>query len=440
MTSRSAARMTRAQASATAPAVPGTGRHPGGAIVCRGLVRIYASKDVEVQALQGLDLDIASGELVAIVGASGSGKSTLLGILSAHDKPTAGTAMVAGMPAHALSRADRLRYRRRVVGFVWQKTERNLIPYLTVAENLHLARSLGTGMTGSSKGSTVAGVDARTADLVDLLGLGDVADRRPAEISGGQRQRAAIAVGLVNEPSVLLADEPTGELDDATSADVLEILRRVNRELGTTTLIVTHDATVSEHVGRTIQIRDGRISSEVLRDDDVLGTGLPAREFTVVDSVGRMQLPKEYVSHLGIRDRARLELHDDHIGVYAEHTPSTGEHVPQQASAPGPSAAPPITDASAPAPDLGAPAAPVADPALDAAPALDVSTTAAPRHRKPSAGESRGASDHTAGSDAAGFDAEGSDAGSDAEESADAAGSEAPDGAAASDDTEENGR
>ncbi|NNC12299.1 ABC transporter ATP-binding protein [Planctomonas sp. JC2975] len=383
MTSRSAARTARAQASA-APAGPGDARRAGGAIACRGLVRIYASKDVEVQALQGLDLDIASGELVAIVGASGSGKSTLLGILSAHDKPTAGTATVAGMPAHALSRSDRLHYRRRVVGFVWQKTERNLVPYLTVAENLHLARSLGSADRS----------DARTDDLVDLLQLGEVADRRPAEISGGQRQRAAIAVGLVNEPSVLLADEPTGELDDATSADVLEILRRVNRELGTTTLIVTHDATVSEHVGRTIQIRDGRISSEVLRDDDLLGTGLPAREFTVVDSVGRMQLPKEYVSHLGIRDRARLELHDDHIGVYAEHTPSTGEppsgqastSAPASVSQPAASAAPPsATEAAGPSESTTAPA---------------VGSGAAPKHRKASANESRGAAGNAAFPDA----------------------------------------
>lgn len=320
----------------TTPTVTAMNPARGGAIVCRGLVRIYASKDVEVQALQGLDLDIAAGELVAIVGASGSGKSTLLGILSAHDKPTAGTAVVAGMPAHALSRASRLHYRRRVVGFVWQQTERNLVPYLSVADNLQLARSLGSADRG----------DARTDELVELLGLEDVRDRLPAEISGGQRQRAAIAVGLANEPAVLLADEPTGELDDATSADVLEILRRVNRELGTTTLIVTHDATVSDHVGRTIQIRDGRISSEVLRDDDVLGrSGLPAREYTVVDSVGRMQLPKEYVAQLGIRDRARLELHDDHVGVYAEQTPSR-----------------PDPDAPAPA---RAPAATSVEPAID---------------------------------------------------------------------------
>jgi ABC-type lipoprotein export system ATPase subunit len=296
----------------TEATVPPAAASASTAIACRGLVRIYAAKGIEVQALQGLDLDIASGELVAIVGASGSGKSTLLGILSAHDRPTAGTAVVAGMPVQALTRAQRLHYRRRVVGFVWQHTERNLVPYLSIADNLSLARSLGSGRDAREPGGTVG-------DLVELMGIGDVMDRLPGEISGGQRQRAAIAVGLVNGPEVLLADEPTGELDDATSAEVLEIMRRVIHELGTTSLIVTHDATVSELVGRTIQLRDGRISSEVFREahDIASGSGVH-REFTVVDSVGRMQLPKEYMAALQIRDRARLELLEDHVGVYPQ--------------------------------------------------------------------------------------------------------------------------
>jgi ABC-type lipoprotein export system ATPase subunit len=216
----------------------------------------------------------------------------------------------------ALTRAQRLHYRRRVVGFVWQQTGRNLVPYLSIDDNLRLARSLG-----GEKGP------GRMAELIELLQIGDVLARMPDEVSGGQRQRAAIAVGLVNDPAVLLADEPTGELDDATSADVLEAMRQINAELGTTTLIVTHDATVSEHVGRTIQIRDGRISSEVIREDHDIrsGTGVH-REFTVVDSVGRMQLPKEDLAALRIRDRARLELLEDHVGVYPEHPhPATGE-------------------------------------------------------------------------------------------------------------------
>jgi ABC-type glutathione transport system ATPase component len=138
-------------------------------------------------------------------------------------------------------------------------------------------------------------------------------------MSGGEQQRVAIAVGLANEPAVLLADEPTGELDEHTSADVLEAMRGVNRELGVTTLIVTHDPAVSEHVARTIQIRDGRTSTEVLRRTGRTESGdehTVAEEFAVLDRVGRLQLPPEYLSALSMRDRVRLALESDHVGVF----------------------------------------------------------------------------------------------------------------------------
>ncbi|MFZ7086889.1 ABC transporter ATP-binding protein [Curtobacterium sp. RRHDQ10] len=289
-------------------------------IRCRDLVRIYAADGIEVQALQGLNLDIAGGELVALVGASGSGKSTLLGILSGHDRPTAGTVAVAGLDLTRMRASDHLHYRRSVVGFVWQQTEKNLVPYLSIRENVFLAMRLGRSDDQSR----------RAGELVELLGLGDLTERLPAEVSGGQRQRAAIAVGLANAPSVLLADEPTGELDEATSAEVLEMMRTVNRELGTTTLIVTHDAAVSEHVGRTVRIRDGRTSTEVLRGDRAIGSdGLSAEEYTVVDDAGRMQLPQEYLDTLGIRERVRLTLRDDHVGVYPSgHTGAGSQDLP----------------------------------------------------------------------------------------------------------------
>ncbi|WP_420369419.1 ABC transporter ATP-binding protein [Curtobacterium sp. L1-20] len=292
----------------TAPATGGPlTAGPDRSIHCRELVRIYTSEDVEVQALQGLELDVVSGELVALVGASGSGKSTLLGILSGLDRPTAGSATVAGVDLTAMTRKSRLHYHRRVVGFVWQQTERNLVPYLTIEDNVLLAMQIGG--TRDRAG--------RLATLVDLLDLGDVLDRRPGEVSGGQRQRAAVAVGLANEPSVLLADEPTGELDESTSAQLLETLRTVNHETGTTTLIVTHDATVSEHVGRTVRIRDGRTSTETLRSTTTGTTpdGEP-QEFALVDRAGRLQLPQEYVDRLGLQDRVRLAMRPDHVGVY----------------------------------------------------------------------------------------------------------------------------
>lgn len=284
-----------------------SGAGPDRSIRCRELVRIYTADDVEVQALQGLELDVASGELVALVGASGSGKSTLLGILSGLDRPTAGSAVVAGVDLTTMTRRSRLDYHRRVVGFVWQQTGQNLVPYLTIADNVLLAMQLGRTHDREN----------RLATLVEMLGLGDVLERRPGDVSGGQRQRAAVAVGLANDPSVLLADEPTGELDESTSAELLETLRSVNRETGTTTLIVTHDAAVSEHVGRTVRIRDGRTSSETLRPsvDGARPEG-SGEEFALVDRAGRLQLPREYLDHLGLRDRVRLAMRPDHVGVY----------------------------------------------------------------------------------------------------------------------------
>ncbi len=277
-------------------------------IVCEDLVRIYRGDGVEVQALQGLSLRIEAGELVALVGASGSGKSTLLGILSAQDAPTAGTVRVAGRDVGALDRAGRIDYRRRNVGFVWQQTGENLVPYLTAAENV----SLPMLVAGRRKRDRVP----RVRELLDLLAVGGLHDRRPHEMSGGQQQRVAIAVALANDPEVLLADEPTGQLDEATSADVLEVIRHVNAETGVTTLIVTHDRAVTDHVARTVRIRDGRVAGEVVRRRGEDGRHHLAEEFAVVDKVGRLHLPGEYVDRLGLVGRVRLTLEPDHVEVH----------------------------------------------------------------------------------------------------------------------------
>ena len=201
--------------------------------MCDSLVRIYQSEGVEVQALQGLDLLVEDGELVAIVGASGSGKSTLLSVLSGLDVPTAGKVRVGPWDLMAMSSAQRVEYRRSMVGFVWQQTARNVVPYLTATENVAFPLALA-GVRRKER-------DRRAAELLEVLGVGYCADRRPGQMSGGEQQRVAIAVALANSPQVLFADEPTGELDSATSHDVLEGLRTVNRELGTTVVVVTHD-------------------------------------------------------------------------------------------------------------------------------------------------------------------------------------------------------
>ena len=281
-------------------------------ILCIDLVRIFTAKGIEVQALQGLNLRVDPGEMVALVGASGSGKSTLLTILSGLDTPTAGVAHVAGHNLLEMGRAERIRYQRRSVGFVWQQTSRNLLPYLTAAENVAMALTVAGGTTAKER-------EARVAEVLELLDVGDCRDRRPFEMSGGQQQRTAIAVAMANAPKVLLADEPTGELDEATSTEVLAAMRTVNEESGVTTLIVTHDPAVSGHVRRTIQIRDGRTSTEVLRrmETDEHGTEYSiAEEFAVMDRAGRLQLPEEFTSALRLQDRVRLALEPDHVGVW----------------------------------------------------------------------------------------------------------------------------
>lgn len=287
-----------------------------GAIVCSDLVRVFSTRGVEVQALQGLSLHVEPGSVVAVVGASGSGKSTLLGILSGQDVPTAGRAEVAGHDLLAMGRRERIEFRRHSVGFVWQQTARNLLPYLTAGENIALVGAVGRM---SARRRT-----ARVDELLELLDVGRCRDRRPWELSGGQQQRVAIAVAMVNAPRVLLADEPTGELDDAASAEVLAAMNDVNREHGTTVLVVTHDATVSEHVSRTVQIRDGRTSTEVLRRSAVDESGedtVVAEEYAVLDRVGRLQLPDEFTQALDLRERVRLALESDHVGVW----PAGGE-------------------------------------------------------------------------------------------------------------------
>ncbi|MFF4413499.1 ABC transporter ATP-binding protein [Streptosporangium sp. NPDC001559] len=278
----------------------------GAHILCDNLVRIYKTEGVEVVALQGLDLLIEKGELVAIVGASGSGKSTLLNVLSGLDVPTAGVARVAGVDLLAMTARDRLRYRRQVVGFIWQQTARNLLPYLSAAENVELP----TRLAGRRRRD-------RATELLDLLGVGYCAKRRPAEMSGGEQQRVAIAVALANSPQVVLADEPTGELDSESSEAVFAALRGANRELGVTTVIVTHDAMVSGQVDRTIGIRDGRTSSETLRRASSDGL-VVAEEYAVLDRVGRLQLPRDFTSELNMERRVRLRLESDHIGVWPE--------------------------------------------------------------------------------------------------------------------------
>ncbi len=284
-----------------------------GMIVCDRLVRIYSGDGIEVQALQGLDLMIAEGELTALIGAAGSGKSTLMNVLAGLDTPTAGAVWVAGHDLGAMAGQARLAYRRSTVGFIWQQTSRNLLPYLTARQNVVLPmRFTRLGRRERLR---------RASFLLDTLGVGYCADRTPDRMSGGEQQRAAIATALANEPRVLLADEPTGELDSATAHGVFAALQTANTELGVTVLVVTHDPAVSSQVRRTIAIRDGRISSETIRRaaiDEHGQTALHAREYATLDRAGRIQLPRDMVRRLRMRDRVELQEEPDHIGVWPD--------------------------------------------------------------------------------------------------------------------------
>jgi ABC-type lipoprotein export system ATPase subunit len=283
----------------------------GALISCDNLVKIFKIADLEVVALQGLDLLVGKGEMIAIVGASGSGKSTLMNILGGLEVPSAGRAVVAGYELGQIGRRERTRYRRKVVGFVWQQTARNLLPYLSAVENVELPMVLD-GRRGRRE---------RATELLRLVGLPDRLDHRPERLSGGEQQRVAIAVALANAPDVVLADEPTGELDSSTSTEVFALLRRVNEELGTTIVIVTHDPVVSEQVQRTVAIRDGRTSTETLRRTELGDDGdhqSISEEFAVLDRAGRLQLPKQHIAALELQHRVRLRLEEDHVGVWPD--------------------------------------------------------------------------------------------------------------------------
>jgi ABC-type lipoprotein export system ATPase subunit len=284
------------------------------AIDCDNLVKIYKVADLEVVALQGLDLHVAAGEFIAIVGASGSGKSTLLNILAGLDEPSAGRATVAGHDLGSLRGTRRTMYRRHVIGSVRQQTGANLLPYLSAQENVELPMLLA-GLSGTER-------RRRAAELLERIGLGDRGAHRPDRLSGGEQQRVSVAVALANRPAVILADEPTGELDTTTAHEIFDLLRALNDELRVTIVVVTHDPLVAGQVRRTVAIRDGRTSSETLRRASEGSPELTAEEYAVLDRAGRLQLPREHVEALGLEQRVLLRLEPDHIGVWPdEHEP-----------------------------------------------------------------------------------------------------------------------
>jgi len=284
-------------------------------IHCEDLFKIYKTEDLEVVALRGLDLRVSRGEMMAIVGASGSGKSTLLNILSGLDQPSAGRVRVGSRDLLTMTDDDLVAYRRSEVGFIWQQTSRNLIPYLNARQNVALPMIL-EGRTPDEAGD-------RADFLLEEIGLIHKRERRPVELSGGEQQRVAIGIALANGPPLLLADEPTGELDTSTADEVFQVFHRLNESMGVTIVIVSHDRGITSRVDRVVAMRDGRTSSEIVRYVQFSqGKGEFTEEFSVVDRSGRLQIPHEYLEQLGIDRRARVNINQDHVEVHPEQSAS----------------------------------------------------------------------------------------------------------------------
>jgi putative ABC transport system ATP-binding protein len=223
------------------------------AVVVKDLNKIFKIGSTEIRAIRGLNLTVEEGEMIALVGPSGSGKTTLLNIIGGLDKASAGSVNVLGMEITSYEPEDLVEYRRKTVGHIFQTL--NLIPTLTAAENVELPM-VALGASKDDKAN-------RVKELIDVVGLGDRMNHKPVELSGGEQQRVAIAAALANDPPMILADEPTGELDTATAKIIVDYLREVNEELGKTIIMVTHDPTAARAADRILNIRDGVIYTDV---------------------------------------------------------------------------------------------------------------------------------------------------------------------------------
>ena len=277
-------------------------------IVCQDLFKIFKPADLEVVALRGLDLKIQKGELVAIVGSSGSGKTTLLNILAGLERPSAGQVYVGNRDMLNISEKELVSYRRTDVGFVWQTTSRNLVPYLSVLENIELPMAI-SGVNSRKR-------KERGRELLQVLGMEDKQNRNPGQLSGGEQQRVAIAVALANQPPLLLADEPTGELDSQMADQIFHLFQDLNNVFGTTIVIVTHYPGIARFVNRVVIIRDGRISAETRLQASFQRSGNAIqRNYIVVDQVGRLQIPQEYLDELRMEGLATAQIEEGQIRI-----------------------------------------------------------------------------------------------------------------------------
>ncbi len=278
-------------------------------IICQNLVKFYQIDEIEVIALQGLDMTVRRGEVMALVGSSGSGKTTLLNVIGGLDRPSAGKLVVAGHDLLKLNDRALDRYRQQYVGFVWQQKARNLIPYLDVEQNIEMPMIM-SGVAGRARREW-------SRELIEAVRLGHRRGHKLAQLSGGEQQRVAIAIALANRPALLLGDEPTGELDSNTAEAIFEIFHELNRTLGLTVVIVSHDPQIARFVDRVVAIRDGKTSSETIRraadEDAPAGAEHVFEELAMLDSAGRLQITKEARERYHIGNRVRIEETADGI-------------------------------------------------------------------------------------------------------------------------------
>lgn len=292
-------------------------------IECDGLVKIYMTDNRKVMALEGLDLTVNDGEMMAIIGKSGSGKSTLLHMIGGLETPTAGTLLIDGKDISTLTEKEMVEYRKKTVGFVWQKSARNLFPYMTVIQNVETPMCFCNEKSKNRR--------ERAKELLTAVGMEKHAHKFPNQLSGGEQQRVAIAVALANSPTVLLADEPTGAVDTKTADQIFSLFHRLNCEMGITILIVTHDIAMADRVDRTVLISDGKISTEKIRKksaDEIRaqaqnldlrhidGEDETHEEYSVLDKAHRLQLSEDVLEEAGIAsDKVKVEVIDGKVVI-----------------------------------------------------------------------------------------------------------------------------
>jgi ABC-type lipoprotein export system ATPase subunit len=276
-------------------------------IECVNLIKIHKQGSLEVVALQGLDFTMDRGEFISVVGSSGAGKSTLLRILAGLERPSAGRVRVAGTNLSEITQRHLTKHYRRNVGFLWQDFNRNLLPYLNAKRNVELPLLLA-GVGGRER-------KRRTMELLDAVGLRSRAFADVHTMSGGEQQRLALCVALAAEPELLLADEPTGELDTETGLEIYEALRTLTRERGLSILVVTHDVALAQRTDRVVRLADGRIATQ---------GRLGAAEVLAVDARGMVQVPRGMLLEAGIEDRVEAEIVDDGVLLKPHREPGIG--------------------------------------------------------------------------------------------------------------------